>query len=165
MKSINEIYEIIEKESIIYEETNLKNMNSKGVYLKVKDLPPIIAIESSIVKFTSLYISILAEELGHHFTTTGDLLEISNNYSDKIVKSKKENISRRWASNFLISDDEFVQALLKCISNKYELCEHFNITDEILEKKIESILRDEKKYLEIKEIFKSYDVQYNSCNI
>lgn len=165
MKDIKEIYEMIEKENIIYEETNLKNTHSKGIYFKVNNLPPVIAIEESIVNYTAIYISILAEELGHHFTTHGNLLEISKDYSEKLIKNKKENISRKWASNFLVSDAEFVQALLDCISNKYEMCDYFNITYEILENKIKSILKDEEKYRKIKSMFKVYEVQYNACNI
>lgn len=165
MKKINDIFEIIEKENIIYEEAKLKNIHSKGVYFKVEDLPPVIAIDESIVKYTALYISILAEELGHHFTTQGNLLEFSKDYSENLYKNKKEYLARKWASNFLISDAEFVQALLSSISNKYEMCEYFNITYEILENKIKSILKDEEKYIKIKSIFKIYEVQYNACNI
>lgn len=165
MKKINDIFEIIEKENIIYEETSLKNTHSKGIYFKVEDLPPVIAIEESIIKYTDLYISILSEELGHHFTTQGNLLEPSKDYSEKLYKNKKEYLARKWASNFLISDAEFVQALLSSISNKYEMCEYFNITYEILENKIKSILKDEDKYIKIKSIFKIYEVQYNACNI
>lgn len=165
MKDIKEIYEIIEKENIIYEEANLKNTHSKGLYFKVNDLPPVIAIEESIVKYTALYISILAEELGHHFTTHSNLLESSKDYSEKLCKNKKETIARKWAANYLISDTDFVQALLSCISNKYEMCEYFNITYDILENKINSILKDEEKYIKIKSMFKIYEVQYNACNI
>lgn len=165
MKGIEEIYKIIERENIIYEEANFKNVYSKGVYFKIDNLPPVIAIDKSIVNYKTLYISILAEELGHHFTTQGNLLEASKDYSEKLYKNKKEILARIWASNFLVSDDEFVQALLSCISNKYEMCEYFNITYELLENKIKSILKDEEKYLKIKFIFKDHEVQYNACNI
>lgn len=165
MKKINDIFEIIEKENILYEEASLKNTHSKGIYFKVEDLPPVIAIEESIVKYTAIYISLLAEELGHHFTTQGNLLETSKDYSEKLSKNKKENIARKWAANFLLSDDDFVQALLSCISNKYEMCEYFNITYETLENKIKSILKDEEKYIKIKYMFKIHEVQYNACNI
>ncbi|WP_460293760.1 ImmA/IrrE family metallo-endopeptidase [Clostridium tertium] len=165
MKKINDIFEIIDKENIIYEEASLKNTHFKGIYFKVENLQPVIAIEESIVKYTSIYISILAEELGHHFTTQGNLLEPSKDYSEKLYKNKKEYLARKWACNFLISDAEFVQALLSSISNKYEMCEYFNITYDILENKIKSILKDEEKYIKIKSIFKIYEVQYNACNI
>ncbi|WP_365961204.1 hypothetical protein [uncultured Clostridium sp.] len=80
-----------------------------------------MAIDTAIVNYKAIYISLLAEELGHHFTTQGNLLEASKNYSEKLYKNKREYLARRWASNFLISDDEFVQALLSCKSSKYEM--------------------------------------------
>lgn len=165
MDKINIIFNIIKNQNIIIEETTFKNSKTKGLYLKLNDFPPIIALDKSILSYNNLFLSILAEELGHHFTTQGNLLNDSNSYSDNLNKNKKESLAKKWAANFLISDDEFVQALLNCINNKYDMCEHFNTTYEILEKKIESILRDEKKYLEIKENFKSHDIQYNSCTI
>lgn len=100
MKDIKEIYEIIEKENIIYEERNLSNLKSKGIYLKIHEIAPIIAIDNSIINNTSIYISILSEELGHHFTTYGNLLEPSKSYVDKLIKHKKENIAKKWAANF-----------------------------------------------------------------
>lgn len=165
MKKINDIYKIIEKENIIYEETNLKNVHSKGIYLKIEDINPIIAIEESIVKYTSLYVSILTEELGHHFTTRGNLLESSKNYSEKLEKNKKENIARNWAANFLISDDEFVQALNSCISSRWDMCEYFTVTNEVLQHKILSIIHDEDKYFKIRNDFRLKEIQFEACNI
>ena len=165
MKKINDIFSIIKKENIIYEETNLKNMKSKGIYFKVDGTPPVIVIDQYIVNYTSIYLSILAEELGHHFTTEGNLLETSKNYSDKLLKNKKENIARKWAANFLITDDEFIQALNNCISSNWDMCEHFTVTNEILKYKILSIVNDEDKYLRIKNELKLKEIQFEACNI
>lgn len=165
MKNITDIYKIIEKENILYEETDLSKLNSKGLYMKLNGYKPMIFIDKRIINNTNIYISILAEELGHHFTTYGNLLSPSKCYMDKLIKDKKENIARKWAANYLISDEEFVQALLSCITNYFDMCEHFNVTYELLNYKIESILRDEKKYNKIKEKFKLYEVQFNACNI
>lgn len=164
MRNLKEIFKIIESENIIYEEYDLKKFNTSGIYFKLNGVNPIIAIDSSIVN-TNSYISVLSEELGHHFTTQGNLLELSKSYSDKLIKSKKESIARRWGANFLISDEEFIQALYKCINNKYDMCEYFNTTIDILEKKIDSIVNNEIKYKQIKEDFKLHEVQFNSCNI
>lgn len=165
MKGIDEIYEVIEKESIIYEERTLEKLGAKGIYIKVDGINPLIVIDSSIVNNNAKYISILAEELGHHFTTFGNLLVPSKYYMDKLIKDKKENIARKWAANYLISDEEFVQALLSCINNSFDMCEHFNVTYELLIYKIESIVRDEERYIRIKEKIKLYEVQFNTCNI
>lgn len=164
MKSIEDIYKLIEKENIIYEEKNLSKFNSKGIYLEVDGLK-VIAIDESIINKHCTYISIMAEELGHHFTTTGNLTEPSKTFIEKTIKSKKEIIARKWAANFLISDEEFVQALLSCINNKDDFCDYFNITYEVLENKIRSIALDEEKFNLIKSKLREYEVQFNSCTI
>lgn len=94
MKDIEEVYEIIEKENIVYEERNLKELGVKGIYIGLTGIYPVIAIDTSILNYRSTYISILSEELGHHFTTYGNLLEPNKCYMDKLIKNKKENIVR-----------------------------------------------------------------------
>lgn len=165
MEKISDIFNVVEKENIIYEERNLSNLKSKGIYLKLDGIAPMIAIDSSIINNTTVYICILSEELGHHFTTYGNLLEPKKNYIDKLIKHKKENMARKWASNFLITDEEFIAALNKCISSKFEMAEFFDVTDELLEYKILSIVHDEDKYFKIKNEFKLKEVQYEACNI
>lgn len=165
MKHITDIYKIIEKENILYEETDLSKLKSKGLYMKLEGYKPMIFIDKRIINNANTYISILSEELGHYFTTHGDLVEESESNNDSLIKIKKENLAREWASNFLINNDEFVQALLDCINTKYDMCEYFNVNYEILDTKINSILRDERKYKEIKETLKQHEFQYNLCNI
>ena len=165
MAKINIIFNIIKNQNIIIEETDFKNSKSKGLYLKLDDFPPIIALDKAILPYRSLFLSILAEELGHHFTTQGDLLKDSKSYSDKLIKNKKENLAKKWAANFLISDDEFVQALNSCICNNFDMCDYFDVTEEILNYKILSIMHDKIKYKTIINNFMLKEVQYYACNI
>lgn len=165
MNRIKDIYKIIEKENILYEERDLSKLNSKGIYIKLNGYKPMIFIDKRIINNANTYISILSEELGHYFTTHGDLVEESQSNNDSLIKIKKENLAREWASNFLINNDEFVQALLDCINTKYDMCEYFNVNYEILDTKINSILKDERKYKEIKETLKEHEFQYNLCSI
>lgn len=165
MDKINIIYNTVNRQNIIIEETNFKNSKIKGLYLELNDFPPIIALDKSILSYRSLFLSILAEELGHHFTTQGNLLNDSNSYSDKLNKNKKENLAKKWAANFLISDDEFVQALNSCICNNFDMCDYFNVTEEILNYKILSIMHDEIKYKTIVNNFMLKEVQYYACSI
>ncbi|WP_133016269.1 ImmA/IrrE family metallo-endopeptidase [Clostridium cuniculi] len=165
MKYITDIYKIIEKEKILYEERDLSKFKSKGLYIKLNGYKPMIFIDKKIIHISNTYISILAEELGHYFTTHGDLIENSKSFNDSLLKIKKESLAREWAAKFLINNDEFLQALLACICSKYDMCEYFNVNSEILSTKINSILRDEKKYKEIKEKLKEHEFQYNSCTI
>ena len=81
MNRIKDIYKIIEKENILYEERDLSKLNSKGIYIKLNGYKPMIFIDKKIVYSNNTYISILAEELGHHFTTHGDLIETRQTYN------------------------------------------------------------------------------------
>lgn len=165
MKSIEDILEIIEKEHIILEEGLRFKYDIQGIYFKVPSLNPTIGISSLIVNNSKKYISVLAEELGHHFTTLGDLTAECISYSQKIYNCKKEKKARMWAANFLISDSEFVQALYNCKSNIQDMSDHFNVTDEIIKYKVLSITLNELKYINIKEAFKRKEVPYCTCII
>lgn len=165
MRNINDIFNIITKENIIFEEVKFKN-GIEGIYFKIPGLNPTIGIKDAIVNDNSKkYISVLAEELGHHFTTLGDLTAECFVYSDKIYRSKQERKARMWAANYLISDSEFVQALHTCKSTVEDMSEHFNVTEEIIKYKILSISLNELKYMQIRKNFKCMDIQYNSCAI
>lgn len=88
MRKLNDIFCIIEKENIHLEERNLNQCSFNGIYFKVPDLPPVIIVEKSIVNDRCKYLSILAEELGHHFTSLGNLTIESKNYSEKTYEKQ-----------------------------------------------------------------------------
>lgn len=165
MKKLNTIFKIIDIENIILEEINLNHNYLKGIYFSIPGVPPTIGLKKSIVSYSFIYISVLAEELGHHFTTSGNLLDDSNNYFEELQKNKKEKKAKLWAANFLISDEEFVHALNSCISSINSMAEYFNVTEEIINYKILSITLDELKYINIRNNFKTREVPFNSCAI
>ena len=164
MRTINDIFNIILKETIILEEVKFKN-NIDGIYLKLPGLDPTIGVNKSIVFDNKKYISVITEELGHHFTTSGDLTAECITYSDQINKYKKEFKARRWASDFLISDYEFEQALHSGASTMFDLEEYFGVTEGIIKYKIKSIYCNENKYKKIINNFKLHEFKYESCNI
>ncbi|MDG6893970.1 hypothetical protein G6Z26_04460 [Clostridium perfringens] len=69
MKSLSDIYRLIEDENIALEEVYFKSSNIEGIYFKVSRMNPIIGIHKDLLIDTKKYISVLAEELGHHFTS------------------------------------------------------------------------------------------------
>lgn len=164
MKKLQELFQIIEKENIIFEETNIGE-NSKGIYIDVPGLSPAIGISKSISNNRCQYLSVLSEELGHHFTSVGNLTIRSKNYSEMLEKNKNENRAKTWAANFLISDEDFVQALCNCISTKCDLCDYFNMTDELLQYKIYSIILNENRYNRIRATLNKREIPYESCTI
>ncbi len=165
MRKLNLIFHIINKEHIILEELKINTTDIDGIYIKLPNIPPTIAVKSSLQNNSNKYISILSEELGHHFTTTGDLTIKSKNYSERLYKSKKERKAKIWAANFLISDSEFVHALNSCVISIPEMAEHFHVTEEIINYKISSIISDEIKYNNIRNTFRLNEIPYYSCVI
>ncbi len=165
MRNITDIYNLIEKENIILEEVKFKQNNIQGIYFKVPGLSPTIGIHKNIVSDTKKYISILSEELGHHFTSIGDLSAECITYTQKLNRSRQERRARMWAANYLISDEEINGAILQNICSIYALSIHFNVTEEIIKYKLLSIYLKEDKYNNIKISIRNKEVAYDCCNL
>ncbi|TBX17487.1 Zn peptidase [Clostridium perfringens] len=165
MKSLVDIYNLINDEDIILEEVNFKSPSIGGIYFKVSGMNPIIGIHKNLLTDARKYISVLAEELGHHFTSLGNLTSECITYSDKLNKSKQEKRARIWASNFLISDNEIIGAILQNINTIYGLSLHFNVTEEIIKYKLLSIYLKEDKFKISKLMIMEDEIIYNSCSV
>lgn len=165
MKSLSDIYKLIKDENIELEEVCFKSSNVEGIYFKVSGINPIIGIHSKLLNDTRKYISILAEEIGHHFTSSGDLTSECITYSDKINRSKQEKKARMWAANYLISDKEIIGALLHISGTLSGLSLHFNVTEEIIKYKLLSIYLKEDKFRISKLMIMEDEIIYNSCSV
>lgn len=93
---------------------------------------------------------ILAEELGHYHTSSGDII----NQSD-VINRKQENRARQWAFKRLVLLTKIVQAHREGIRNRYELAEFLNVTEGFLEESL-------KRYREIYGLFAQVD-GYTIC--
>lgn len=71
---------------------------------------------------------VLAEEIGHYKTTTGNITD-----QTKIENRKQELKARRYGHKLLIEPVDFVHAFKSGITNRYELAEFLDITEEVLE--------------------------------
>lgn len=75
---------------------------------------------------------VLAEEIGHHETTHGDILD----YNDT-RKRKLEVLARRWGYEKIVSLDKLIQ----CYEARYitieDVCTHLEITDTYLKSALE----------------------------
>lgn len=87
---------------------------------------------------------ILAEELGHHHTSFGNIL------NTKDVKNiKQEKIARNWGFEKLVGVMDIVDAYKKCVRSKYELSEYLNVTEDFLEASIQHYREKYGLYCEI----------------
>lgn len=73
----------------------------------------------------------LSEELGHHYKTSGHILDLKT-----IPNIKQERLARNWGYKKLVPLKKIVQAHKAGIKNKYELAEFLNVTEKFLEEAI-----------------------------
>jgi len=129
MKILDKLYKIIEEQGIIIEEVKFRhNYHMEGIYFKAPGLPPIIGIDNSILNDSKRLVSVLAEEMGHHFTSYGDLSAECVTYSESIQISKQEKAARKWATNFVMPYEELVKAIKSGYKTVFELSDYFGVT-------------------------------------
>lgn len=71
---------------------------------------------------------VLAEELGHHHTTVGDILDQSS-----AANRKQELRARLWAYNRLIGLHGIISAYKAGCCNAHEVAEYLDVTEEFLQ--------------------------------
>lgn len=81
---------------------------------------------------------VLAEELGHHYTTYGNILDQSD-----ASNRKQELRARAWAYNTQIGLLGLIRAYEHGCRNRFEIAEYLEVTEEVLE---ECISYYRKKY-------------------
>lgn len=75
---------------------------------------------------------VLAEELGHHYTTVGNILDMTN-----ISNRKQERQARMWGYDKLIGPRRLIEAYEHGCRDRYELAEYLEVTDEYLQECID----------------------------
>lgn len=70
---------------------------------------------------------VLAEELGHHYTAVGDIIDQST-----VENRKQEMYGRAWAYNKQIGLTGLINAYRNHCQNAHEVAEYLNVTDEFL---------------------------------
>ncbi len=115
--------------------------NILGLYYKEDGIPPVIGINKSIISNRKLFTCVLAEELGHHFTTVGDTTAEYYSYADKLIVNKKETQALKWATELLLPINEIKQAVNNKITKFHELAEFLQVTDQFLLARLEFISR------------------------
>lgn len=131
---IARLLSIAEQEQIFVYTTYLMG-HVRGVYRRTS-CGSVILLDKRIPSRKELG-CILAEELGHHFTST---YNICNYYShmDAIRINREERVALIWAANALIPDDDFVDMLLwEQPPTRFEMAEHFFVTERLVEIKFE----------------------------
>ena len=70
---------------------------------------------------------VLAEELGHHYTSTGNIIDLHD-----MENRKQEYRARLWAYNRQIGLHGLIAAYKAGCSSQFEIAEYLNVTEEFL---------------------------------
>lgn len=90
-----------------------------------------IAIRKDISTFTQKA-DTLAEEMGHYYTTVGDIIEIQN-----IEDEKQERTARLWAYNKQIGLSGIIEAFKAHYCDRFEIAEFLGVSEDFLQEALE----------------------------
>lgn len=137
MDKLDKLLKLAHDENIIIHYTDYIPGNLGGLYVEIPGLGPVINILNSIKNNKKEFTEVLAEEIGHYFTSIGDSISKVNSYTDKLNILRCENKANKWACEFLIREDELIDALNKNINCIHDLAEYLDVDVEILLKRLE----------------------------
>lgn len=106
-----------------------ESKNIKGLYCD-----GVVAIRENI-DTTAEKACVLAEELGHHYTSAGNILD--QNQTENI---KQERKARMWAYNKQIGLSSILSAYKYGCRNLHEMAEHLDITETFLKDALDAYL-------------------------
>ena len=119
-------------------ETLLDDADAEGLTIKER---PFRAYDGRI-KGKSIYLRkgmsasekkcVLAEELGHHHTSVGNILDMND-----VRNRKQERQARLWGYNKLIGLTGIIKAFRAGCQSRHEVAELLNVTDEFLKECID----------------------------
>ena len=112
--------------------------NLKGLYSQNT-----IAIDSKL-KTSKEKNCVLAEELGHHNTSFGDILNTKD-----VRNIKQEKIARNWGYEKLVGIIDIINAFNAHSTNRCEMAEYLNVTEDFLEESIQHYREKYGLYCEI----------------
>jgi len=128
--SMNKFEELLEEaaaQGIVVDETFHFSSNLLGLYIDGN-----VAL-SDRLETTTEKACILAEELGHHFTSVGNILDQS------LVESRKQELKARlWSYQKLVTLQNLIDAFGHGYRNFHEIAEYLDVTEEVLRGAIEA---------------------------
>lgn len=125
MTKYEELLRETERQSINVLEIGLGTKKKCGKCVTTND-GDYIVINSNISE--SEKYEILSEELGHFFTSYGDITNLSD-----IGNIKQEKRARRWSYETTVGIMQLIDAFKKGIRTKYDLADYLNVTERYLE--------------------------------
>lgn len=133
-----ELYQIAEREGIAIETWDF-SPPLEAIYFREPGIPPTIGLSNQLLANSTYYRCVLAEELGHYFTTSGLHISSKNmNYRERLHVGKVEYKAMKWAAEFLIPLKYLKRAIVwECNFTHYHLAEYFDVTKEMIKFRLE----------------------------
>lgn len=136
MNKLDALLDLANNEEIEIYYTDKIADDIKGLYINRQGLK-IISLLNSLKQNNAKLIEILAEELGHHFTSVGNYVSSKNSYKNKILIDKTENKALKWACEFLITEEEIIHVINSHATSVYEIAEELQVSINFLLKRLE----------------------------
>lgn len=144
-----------------YEEL-LQESLEQNLIVKEKELPGYkgriyknrVAIRKNMT--TAEKSCVLAEELGHHHTTVGNILEQTD-----VSNCKQERLARLWAYNKQIGLSGIIQGYRAHCRSRYELSEYLDVSEDFLQEALECYREKYGVYTELD----GYVIYFEPCLI
>lgn len=106
---------------IVTEKFDLSDTRLKGLYCDA-----FIAIDKNLTEADKA--CVLAEELGHHATTYGNIIDQSS-----VINRKQERRARVWAYYLMLQFEDIIRAYEHGCQSRYDIAEYLNISEEFLQ--------------------------------
>lgn len=128
------LYREAEKEGIMVEQWDF-SPPLDAVFWKGPSLPPVIGLSDRVFTSAPYHRCVLAEELGHYFTTAGSHLAYKHmNYRERLYVSKIEYKAMRWAAEFLVPVKYLKRVIVQDFCrDHYSLADCFNVTLDMID--------------------------------
>lgn len=106
---------------LVTEKFDLSDTRLKGLYCDA-----FIAIDKNLTEADKA--CVLAEELGHHATTYGNIIDQSS-----VMNRKQERRARVWVYYLMLQFEDIIGAYEHGCQNRYDIAEYLNISEEFLQ--------------------------------
>ena len=126
MNDLEKLEQKAYEENIKVDYINFKSKNIHGLYYE-----DTIAINSGLPT-TVFKADVLEEELGHHYTSSGNIIDNQN-----ISNQKQERTARLWGYNKRIGLAGLIDAFKAHCESMYDIAEHLNVSENALKEALE----------------------------
>lgn len=107
---------------------------------------PVIILNELIIPDSPLYRTVLAHEIGHHFTSRGDTIRAFTRGGHSL-NYREEWRANEWAANTMIPTRGFAAAYHKGVFLDADLAEYFHVTEELVMHKYRVLQSDVRENL------------------